>query len=204
MLRHALLTVLLISLTSSASYAQTSFPAGLYLTKKELLNKTPSMPYMLTRSSSADGFVNSFKAPAKEVKRKTINKKIWAISDGSNLYLNGYKIEFDFVYYKVEHEGKYLLYQGGIPAGDAAAIAFGGGIVAAAVASQSRWLYAWNPETEENFKLNKDILTKWLEKTPELQQEYQAESFPKDMDVIIRYASLRNEAYEQESPASNQ
>lgn len=191
-----------VLLSVTLSFAQTTFPEGIYTSKQELLDKSPSMPNMLLMKHYPDNYRYTFEAPAKELKKRFIRSKIWGISDGTHLYLNGFKIEFEVgQYYRVEHEGKYLLFQGGLPKGDAALIAFGGGAIAYALAAQSTWLYAWNLETEQNFKINQKVLTQWLEGTPDIQEQYKIESHPKDMDVIIRYASLRNEAYAIDSDA---
>lgn len=182
---------------SSLLYSQSNYPAGVYMSQHDMIYKTPSEQYNLQIKTLGDGFSRSVKSPDKQVKHKIINKKIWAISDGLNLYINGYQIDFDRVYYKVEHEGKYLLFQGGMTAEESGMVAVGGGIVGAAIASQSRWLYAWSPETLKYYRLNKRNLETWLEETPWLLSDYQMESYPKDMDVLIRYASLRNSAYDE-------
>lgn len=178
-------------------FGQTSYPVGVYMSQEELLTKSPSEQYDLTIEPLKNEINYHIRSPEKEVKRKVINRKIWAISDGEALYLNGYQIEFEPQYLKVLNEGKYLLYVGSLKASDAGMIAFGGGLIASTIAAQSRWLYAWNPETLENFKINKQVLEQWLEKTPWLLTDYQYEALPREMDVIIRYASLRNAAYDE-------
>ena len=198
-LRKTLLIFTVASLYSVALYSQTTYPEGVYMSQEELVNKKPSQNYELLIEQRGDGFSHKVKRVEKNVKPKVIRKKIWAISTGDTLYVNGYNIEFDYgSYFKVEHEGKYLLYQGGVPAGDAALIAYGGGIVGTAIAGMAKWLYAWNPKTGDNYKINKGVLEDWLKEMPQLLKEYKREPRPKDMEVIIQYASLRNEAYEQE------
>lgn len=194
-------TVAICVLMSSLSlFSQTTYPEGVYMNRKELLNKKPSDTLDLRITPTGDGFSYQVKRVDKDLKKKVIRKRIWAISNGEDLFLNGYHIDFDYgLYLKTEHEGKYLLYQGGVTAGDGAMIAFGGGIAAAAVAGVAKWLYAWNPKTGDNYKINKGTLEEWLEKTPEILDEYQREPRPKDMDVLIEYASLRNEAYDRET-----
>ena len=167
------------------------------MSKEDMANKVPSEQFNLQIRTVADGISHRVKSPDKEVKKKIINRKIWAISDGLNLYVNGYQIDFDRAYYKVEHEGKYLLFQGGMTSAEAGAVAFGGGLVGAAIASQSRWLYAWNPQKGDYYRLNKSNLETWLEDTPWLLSDYQMESRPKDMEVLIHYASMRNDAYDE-------
>jgi len=196
MSRKMLSGLLVLLFLSTAVKSQTDYPPGVYMSQKDLLAKTPSKHYDLTIEPMANEINFRVRSPEKEIKRKVINRKIWAISDGETLYLNGYQIEFENQYLKAVHEGKYLLYVGGMTSGDATALAFGGGIAGAIGSTISRWLYAWNPETRENFKINKPILEEWLQKTPWLLADYQNETFPKDMDVLIRYASLRNEAYD--------
>lgn len=196
MSRTIILLLILLLLLSLTAQGQTAYPSGVYMSQKDLVTKTPSQNYNLTIEPLNNEINFKIKSPEKEIKRKVINRKIWAISDGETLYVNGYHIDFEPQYLKVVHEGKYLLYVGSLSAGDANAIAFGGGAIAAGIAASSRWLYAWNPEARENFKINKPILEQWLEKTPWLLADYQNETFPKDMDVLIRYASLRNEAYD--------
>lgn len=195
-LNRIILLTLFIGLASLLC-GQTNYPAGVYMSQHEMIYKTPSEQYNLEIRTMGDGFSRRVKSPDKQVKRKIINKQVWAISDGLNLYINGYHIDFDRVYYKVEHEGKYLLFQGGMTAGEAGMVAVGGGLVGAAIAGQARWLYAWNPITLEYYRLNKPNLETWLEETPWLLSDYQMESYPKDMDVLIRYASLRNSAYDE-------
>lgn len=181
-------------------YGQTTYPEGIYMSRKDLVKKKPSDSLELSISPTGDGFSYQVKRTSKDLKRKVIRKRIWAISTGEALYLNGYHIDFDYgLYLKTEHEGKYLLYQGGVTAGDGAMIAFGGGIAAATIAGAAKWLYAWNPKTGDNYKINKTTLEEWLEKTPELLKQYAREPRPKDMEVLIEYASLRNEAYDEEA-----
>jgi hypothetical protein len=196
MQRIILLSLMFLLWLPTTAQSQTEYPAGVYMSQKELLAKIPSQHYNLTIEPMANGINFRVRSPEKEIKRVVINRKIWAISDGETLYLNGIQIEFEPQYLKVVHEGKYLLYVGSLKASDASMIAFGGGLIGSAIAASSRWLYAWNPETRENFKINKPILEEWLEKTPWLLADYQNEHLPKDMDVLIRYASLRNEAYD--------
>lgn len=189
-----------VLLCSLSLFSQTTYPEGVYMSRKELVNKKPSNRLELQIELSGDGFSYKVKRVDKELKRKVIRKKIWAISTGEDLYLNGYHIDFDYgLYFKTEHEGKYLLYQGGVTAGDGAVIAFGGGIAAAAAAGAARWLYAWNPKTDDNYKINSTALEKWLKETPELLKLYKREPHYRDMDVLIEYASLRNEEYDRET-----
>lgn len=188
-----ILTLLIVLLlTFTGLHAQVRLPEGVYMSTEELLAGTPSQNYNLEIKQLNDVDYR-VKSADKTIKNKVINKQIWAISTGEKLYLNGYHIAFPKKYLMVEHIGKYILYQGGLEAGDGAAIAFGGGALGAGLAGMSRWLYAWDPVEEKNHKVNENFLKKWLKPYPALSQDYMFEPQSRDMEVLIHYATQVNE-----------
>jgi len=204
MKRLLLLTMLLYGLHLCA---QTLYPKGAYMTQMELLERQPGKDYTLfvEKRTGADISMNGgnnyklFRSDS-TMKRKVYFRKMMAYSDGDYLYINGIHTGLQKWYCRVEHEGQYLLMVGGPTAGDASVIAFGGGAVASMVAAHSQILYALDLKDYEIIKINKKALEEWLASTPELLADYQKEEFPKEMSVLLKYASLRNQFKPSESP----
>jgi hypothetical protein len=187
--------------------AQTIFPKGAYMTQNELLERKPGkdFDFVVEKRSGADISMNggnNYKLLRSDstMKRKIYFRKMMAYSDGEYLYINGLHTELQKWYCRVEHEGRFLLMVGGPTAGDASVIAFGGGAVASMVAAHSQILYALDLRDYELVKINKKALEEWLETTPELLADYQQEEFPKEMPVLLKYASLRNQFMPSDSP----
>ena len=94
------LVVLTVNLTS---FAQVQFPKGCYMSFEEIQSREPSQDFNVKIAKrkkmeikTSDG--NDFKITPKDkkVKKNTLMKDVWAVSDGENLYLNG-------IHYHVEH-----------------------------------------------------------------------------------------------------
>jgi hypothetical protein len=199
--------LLVLLLNAFQFYAQTLYPKGAYMTQKELIERQPGKDYTLfvEKRSGADISMNggnNYKLLRSDstMKRKVYFRKMMAYSDGDYLYINGIHTGLQKWYCRVEHEGQYLLMVGGPTAGDASVIAFGGGAVASMVAAHAQILYALDLKDYELVKINKKALEKWLSSTPELLADYKKEESPKEMPVLLKYASLRNQFKPSDSP----
>ena len=172
--------------------AQTSYPKGSYMSLEEIVTKSPTGTHDLVVKVSKSGSEANVTSKDKNVKKKTINKEIWAVSDGENFVLNTAMFEYDSDYIKVQSEGKYLPFLAGVSKKDAAVAGVAGGIMGGAIASSIRKLYIMDSENGLVFKADKNIVSEFLQEYPEIQSEYENEKDPKDSEVIISYIRKLN------------
>ncbi len=195
---------LLISVTacliSISAFSQTNpFPKGVYMSVDEILKRSPSKQYNATvEKRNSDDMVmmggNEYKILSADgtIKKSIFKKQIWGYSTGDSMFVNAYQFELQLWYCKILNEGKYLIFYGAMPQGEASAAVFMGGMIAAAVIAGQSYLYVIHPETGEVNKLKK-FLPKLLEQYPDLKQAFENEKDKKDNETLIKYITLINQ-----------
>lgn len=171
--------------------AQTIYPKGSYMSLEEIITKSPSGNHDLIIKISKGGSEANVSSKDKDVKKKTINKEIWAVSDGQNFLINTSLLEYNSDYMKVQREGKYLPFFAGVSKKDAAGAAVMGGLTGAAIASSIRNLYVMDSENGLVFKADKKIISEFLQEFPELQAAFENEKKYTD-EVMISYLERLN------------
>ena len=145
--------------------AQTSYPAGIYMSWEELQKKTPSQHFAVKIEKRTQGDIamvggNDYKpiTTDKKIKQKVLKKKVWAVADSSGLYLNCIHHKYQAWYAKVvEEKDGFLIFMAGISKKEAAAKTtsagvFGGpigGSVAGVKMAKMRCMYQMNMSTGE-------------------------------------------------------
>lgn len=194
------ISLLLFVLCSASCLAQTTYPKGVYMTMVELQDKQPSQFYNLVVTERAKGDVamaggNEYKveSPDNKVKGKVIRKEIVAISDGTNLYINGQLFDVQQGYCKVVHEGRALLFKGGVLENDQDAAGRVGGPIAVAITTSVHYAYKLYPRSLKIEQIDRAKLEALLTKHEDLRRQYEEEKVHRDPDVILKYLAMVNE-----------
>lgn len=176
---------------------KTSFPAGVYMSVDELLSKKPSYLQKLevvprnARELTRSGG-NDYKAISVHgnVKRSFIKNKVVAISDGTDLYVNGKVFECGKWFAKVIVEGKYLAYYGapsrlveiyeGVKhtsinntARESASYNSSKFAEGSSFINRKRWLYAYDTESKEALHISNSKMSKLLMKFDQLMAQWE-------------------------------
>ena len=181
-------------------FAQTSYPEGCYMSLDELISKSPSENYDLlieerTLSDIQFNGGNDFKLISEDnsISKRVLKRGIWAISDGNNLYINGIHHKCQKWYSKVEEEGKYIIFKGAIPNGEAVAAGLLGGAIGGAIIAEKRYIYLLNVQSGNLSLVKKKNIHDFLSDHKDLLSEYNMEEDQKSADVILKYIKVLNE-----------
>lgn len=191
-----------LSTTDSLDYIP--YPQGCYMSLEEILNKTPSRKMdieMVKRTKKDIQYTggNDFMlvAPNKKIKKRVLKKDIWAVSDGVDLFLNGYRMGIFTWYAKVEEYGPHLIFRAAGPPVkvDAAALILGGaigGAIAGAKAATIRYIYIFNTETGKVRRAIKKTMPSILADYPDLLAAFEAEEDKYSIEVLKSYMQQLN------------
>ncbi|MEZ4722980.1 MAG: DUF6563 family protein [Flavobacteriales bacterium] len=185
---------------SNTAYCQDPYPAGCYMSLEELIKREPSQHYDAFTTKRTAGEIamvggNEYKLePFEEsVKPKILKKKVWAYSDGRQLYLNGRHHGLQTWYCKVLDHGYYLVFTACMDNGSAAALGFAGGAIAAAATSGITKVYVLNLEEKQVKQVDKHNLANTLEDYPDLLERYEEEKGRGSDDILLRYVMMLNQ-----------
>jgi|JI10StandDraft_1071094.scaffolds.fasta_scaffold940090_1 hypothetical protein len=189
--------LLLVGLTPVLCAQEFEYPEGVYMSWDEVKLKSPSQHFQVlveerSNTDIATNGGNQYKVvPVDSVPKKTIKQKIWAVSDGKDLYLNGYPFNIQSSYMKAEHIGtRVIIVQGVARNEDVPGIA--GGLVVAMIVGSKRPIYRIGKTSGRTQKLDKQTIEKELENDPEILAMFQAEKHQGDAQTILKYAIIIN------------
>jgi len=184
--------------------AQTSYPKGIYWSRADLKDMFPSqeVELLVEERSGPDMFMRGgnlyrLESAGSDLSETELKEEIWAYSDGKELYINGSKLNIGHWYTKVEHEGNYLLVQvnslvvsvqPNTPQNEGTAVTF-----SKTYSTPNYSVMAIDPDDLSVILLNKKELKKWLAETPNLLKEYENQKLNNKVEIILKYASQRNE-----------
>jgi len=211
-----------------ASAQKTSYPAGAYFSLDDIQKKKPGkqpsfrMEKRDSLSIMSKGGNDFAAVPLKdELPQSTYDEYLLALSDGENLFLNGYKLNMQFGYIDVISEGKYFLFRGAVLKGKntMTASAITGLVLAGVVGSPNiiasaggsglrairsgqsnnrgnmkRFVYVMLPSSGEIFVLNKKFVEYALENFPELWAKFENDDNNGSMEVMMKYIEQLNAA----------
>lgn len=148
-MKYLILSLLLMTGLIFQLNAQTTYPEGVYMSMEEIRTKSPSKQLNIEIIERTKGDIrmnggNDYKlvSPDKSVKKRVLKKDIWAISDGTHLYINCLQHKCQTWYAQVDTEGDSLFFNGGVsPLESTSAMVLGGAIGGAAIATK-RFPYA--------------------------------------------------------------
>ena len=107
--------LLLVSLLQLAT-AQVKYPVGCYMSFQELRDREPSQKcgLMVLKKSKGEKFVstaNDFTLTG-SLSEQVLKNEMWAYSNGSNLYVNGEKVQLYGDYAEIITDGRFLAFYG--------------------------------------------------------------------------------------------
>jgi len=207
--------ILLISfIFCHLSFAQDSkYPKGVYLSFKEIVNKSPSLPIELEINKRTKGEIkmnggNDYKLykPDKSISRKRIKKEFFGYSNGDTLYINCFHYKVQPWYASIISDGKFLVIKGGLSMVPETrnfqlknkaqlGIMFGaiGGAIQGAKLAMLRFVYTIDKETNDIRTVSSDYLKGLLYNNSELLKQFKMEKEPNAQEVFIKYLKLLNE-----------
>lgn len=192
-----------VVVTDSLDY--TPYPKGCYMSLEEILNKMPSrqMDIEIVERTKKDiqytgGNDFMLVSPNKKIKKRVLKKDIWAVSDGVDLFLNGYRMDIFTWYAKIEEYGPHLIFRAAGPPVkvDAAALILGGaigGAIAGAKAANKRYIYIFNTETGKVRRAIKKTMPSILADYPDLLAAFEAEEDKYSITIFEDYMQQLNE-----------
>jgi len=191
-----LLALLLFSSLSFQVIAQVKFPVGCYLSFQELRDREPSgkCDLAVEKKSKGKKFVSTgndfILSPLNgSISAQTIKDEIWAYSNGSNLYVNGEKMQLYGDYAKVITDGRFWAFYG--------TKRKQGFFEAAAPFSDldawEKFLYAIDLKACMVDFAEKEYLIKILLEFPELAKSYKKEISRESDETILKYINLCNQ-----------
>lgn len=174
---------------------------------EELLAKSPSQQYnliLLEKNISKKqfkGIVNNymFASPDKSVKKNVINKKIFAVVQNGDTYVNCKKLKLNIGYEKILDIGKYWILEAASPQGDIETVGVisalyagvPGVLATGAFAGRKRYIYLFDPQKNVTLMITRKKMDEIL-KEEALLAKYEAESDPRDIQTILKYVILAN------------
>lgn len=187
------------------SFAQTnSFPKGTYMSLEEVYKRKPSLPYynyIITKRTQWEiqnngGNAYRIETKSDSISKKTIKKKVFAISDGDSLYVNCMPNKLQMWYSIARLDSNYISFRANadkLPNKVALAGAIAGPIAAVIVAANQPAKF---PLYYLDLKTGKiDILTEYhiqfltAHKALPLFRQFQAEQ-KKDEETLIKYFKM--------------
>jgi hypothetical protein len=192
--------------TISLANAQTSYPKGKYKDTVSLINKEPIEEKLVVKlrnekdvkkegGNDYDVFVYN-----KKNDEYKLLKKVLAVSDGENLYLNGKKVKCSSRYCKVIQEGnRFLVFVVAIQEGDYSSVGvmFGivGGLISSAISSNNdvkRYPFVFDFKVNKSTPLTKEYMYKNLLKYPEILKQFEAEKDKNNVVTWLKYLGKIN------------
>jgi hypothetical protein len=192
--------------TISLANAQTSYPKGKYKDVVSLIKKEPIEEKLVVKlrnekdvkkegGNDYDVFVYN-----KKNGEYKLLKKVLAVSDGENLYLNGKKVKCSSRYCKVIQEGKrFLVFVVAIQEGDYSSVGvmFGivGGLISSAISSNNdvkRYPFVFDFKVNKSTPLTKEYMYKNLLKYPEILKQFEAEKDKNNVVTWLKYLGKIN------------
>ena len=183
------------------------YPKGIYMSFQELMDKNPSGIYIVELEKRSTGKIkmsggNDYQLNPvnKNVKKKFLKREVYAYSDGTDLFLNGFKHELNFWYSKVEGENdKYFIFKAGTPMNlkrygiesESSDISFmlGGvmGGLSAAKRALIRLPYIMDKNTQEVILVSKENIKELISESTELIDEYEKEMDKDSVETLTKY-----------------
>lgn len=196
-MKFVLILLLLLSAPLIPTAAQDfGYPEGIYMSWDEVKLKTPSRHDRViiqersnTEISTMGG--NRYKVVSLDsLAKKVIKQKIWAVSDGKDLYLNGFPFSIQSSYMKAEHIGARVILVQGVARNEEIPVT--GGLIAAVAVGSQRPIYRIGKTSGRTQKLNKKTIEQELANDAEALALFRAEKNPGDAETILRYAIIIN------------
>lgn len=180
---------------------------GGYMTLDELNSKHPSIVsdfivVARTKSDISVGGGNDYRVSNENLKKDVVRDELYAVSTGDTLYINCLIQKVQAWYAKVLAEGRYIVFEGGVPHDKndftiPVGVAFGvvGSAIYGANLATKRYLYVLDCNDGKLSQLNSAYMNELLEFFPDLQTQYSYVNFPDDKEILLRYITLVNLEY---------
>ena len=199
---NKIFTVILIAelfICTSGTAQNTAFPAGTYMSFEELKFKNPSCNLNVKFNKRPDDGINYnwgndyiIYSPKDSIEGKILYRKIWAHSDGQNLYLNGYKFHFGSLYSKAETEGRYLAFYGTQSGGKTSLTST---VPCAFWNFNRRFIYIIDLVEGTIQRIDRKTIVPYLSEYPDLVEEFNREEDQKSNSVLLSYITRLNEKF---------
>lgn len=196
---------LLFSVTQSQNVG---YPEGFYMSFKEIIEKSPSENYNIELEKRTQGKIkmnggNDYQLNPndKSLKKNFLKKEPFAYSNGTNLFINGWRYGLQFWYTKVESENSsYLVFKAGMPTSksikgvdhtnNADLTSMFGGIISGIGAAQRaliRLPYLMHKENQEVTLISKKNIAEFIGNSSKLMEKFKNEPFKDDVEIIFKY-----------------
>ena len=211
-MKNLIITLLLVF--NICAFGQTKYKKGIYLTFEEIIQNNPSADYNVELEKRTETEIkknegNDYKLNPldKSIDRGLLEKRVYAYSDGDNLYLNSTKLQLNKWYVKVLSDKKYFIFKGSFPHNyteyginfDLLPYMFGGlgGELGGGLCPKNiikfRFPYIMEKSTKKITFVSKNNIDKILSTNKELLDRYKQNPNKQKIDTILRYLIEWNE-----------
>lgn len=190
------------------------FPKGIYFSFESLMAGEPEKASRLVVAKRNTGAIkrrggNDYKLYDANFRysKKDINKRFYAYSNGTELYINGLKYKLQHSYFKVVSNGKYFVFKSGIPTNAtkksvqmqiASTKAPVGKKLSGPTLATFRFVYIMDKETQKLTVVDKRSIADLLADAPQLLERYYEEDQPNLNSTLLKYIVEYNEMDEED------
>lgn len=208
LMKNIYIPLFVVLLFFSIDASGQDYPEGVYMSLKEIVNKTPSMHLDVTVQELSKKRGNKYELVTDDesVEEKFFKNEVYGYSDGTDLYINCKRFISQLGYSKVLSDGKYLVFTGREGASSEAVsgmtVGFGliGGLAMslASLGTGGEILYVFDKDDLQYgiCAVKPPFLGKLVKRASgNLFAQYKQESKPISLKVQLYYLDVLNQAY---------
>ncbi len=179
------------------------YPKGIYFSLEELISKEPKKTSALVVQKRPTGSIkrkggNDYKLYDSNFNfsHSDVKNKIFAYSNGTELFINGTKYDLQHYYFRVVNDGKYLVFKSGIPTNAkkesvqmqiASTKAPVGKKMSGPFLATMRFVYILNKETGKITVVDKRNIESIIGDVPSLLNRYNLEDQKSSTETLLKY-----------------